>query len=320
MLLSTAAKTSEMDHEVIQELLPLAALGCLENEERGSVEQHLESGCESCSVEFASFRETLAALALLDSAPDREERVWSRLELRTAVVRNGHAAAPAEISLRSSAKRPRSSVLRRRIVGYGLTAAASLLIGLLLGLGRGELIEQAQSDQIAQLTARANELQGRLRAAYDEGEEYSPSGWRGAELSRVMLEPDGLKVELEARARLTNVMMAPDTKVIALDPVGPAPAASGMVTVSAKARTVILEVGGLPPVPPGQVYELWWIEARRPPIKAATFRTEADGDAIVIASLPPGGPNLLASAVTLEPSGGRELPTGPTVLRGEVHR
>jgi len=90
------------------------------------------------------------------------------------------------------------------------------------------------------------------------------------------------------------------------------------VTVSSRAGTAILEASGLPPNPPDSAYELWWIVARRTPIRAAVFRAESDRDVTVLASLPPGGVPLVASAVTLERASGSNLPSGPMYLKGEA--
>ncbi len=73
---------------------------------------------------------------------------------------------------------------------------------------------------------------------------------------------------------------------------------------------------GLPPAPPDKTYELWWIGAKRGPMRAATFTTAAHGGAIISPSRPPQDEPILASAVTLEPRGGSDRPTGPMYLKG----
>jgi hypothetical protein len=51
-------------------------------------------------------------------------------------------------------------------------------------------------------------------------------------------------------------------------------------------------------------------------VKAALFAPDTPGEATITSTLPPVGEQLLASAVTLEPVGGVDKPTGAMYLKG----
>jgi anti-sigma-K factor RskA len=104
--------------------------------------------------------------------------------------------------------------------------------------------------------------------------------------------------------------------MIRLAPLAPAPASAGLVAVTPSRNHAVLQVAGLPAPPPGKEYELWWIGSKSGPVKAALFAPTAHGDATVASTLPPAGEQLLASAITLEPAGGVDKPTGAMYLKG----
>jgi anti-sigma-K factor RskA len=74
---------------------------------------------------------------------------------------------------------------------------------------------------------------------------------------------------------------------------------------------------GLTLAPAGYVYELWII-AKAAPVPAGIFQVDAQGRAVF--RLPPGlqYADVKTFAVTREPEGGTQAPTGPMVLAGAV--
>jgi anti-sigma-K factor RskA len=120
----------------------------------------------------------------------------------------------------------------------------------------------------------------------------------------------------ERRARevagLLATIEAPATRVVALAATEPGGRASARAFVAADG-TIALLVQGLPPPPPGRVYQLWCIEGGVP-ASAGVFGTSAAGGARhTLASVAPHGEGFVL-AVTLEPAGGVPAPTGPMVL------
>ncbi len=92
----------------------------------------------------------------------------------------------------------------------------------------------------------------------------------------------------------------------------PAGQARAQVYFSAS-RGMVLAAENLPELPPDRVYQVWAISGDSP-VSAGTFQRERDGrgSLIALSQIPP--PN--AMAITVEPTGGVPLPTGPKYLQG----
>src|SRR5205807_1463761 len=113
-----------------------------------------------------------------------------------------------------------------------------------------------------------------------------------------------------------RALLQPDLTLAKLIAQPPAPGASAVAAVSPQAQSAIVEASGLPPLPEGKMYELWWITSLRGPIPAGLFTVQPGKTATVVASMPPADDHLLASAITLEAAGGAGKPTGEMYLKG----
>ncbi len=326
-----------MDHRELQELLGMAALERLEADERRALDAHLAEGCVECSSELLGFKESLAAMAMVAAEPCLGDRVWERLARRLDEANEGleeagelHHGEVASATSDPPAARARDTAPEARPRPWarpglwrataGFAAAAALVLAV---LAREQSAQLAASSaryrhQIAALNNHMGLMVADLAAAEGQLSLLHSELDNRVHLTRILLAPEGLRVELEASTLLTRVMLAPDARVIKLQPLPRAPGASGLVTISERSSTAILEVSGLPTSAPDQAYELWWIVARRMPIKAALFRAEPDNETIVLASMPPKGVALVASAITLEGATGEKLPSGPLYLEGQM--
>jgi anti-sigma-K factor RskA len=115
-----------------------------------------------------------------------------------------------------------------------------------------------------------------------------------------------------ALSGLLATIEAPATRVVSLAATEAGTRASARAFVAADG-TIALLVQGLPPPPPGRVYQLWSIEAGVP-ASAGIFGTDVAGAARhALASAAARGEGFVL-AVTLEPAGGVPAPTGPIVL------
>ena len=116
--------------------------------------------------------------------------------------------------------------------------------------------------------------------------------------------------ERAARDRLeeaTAILADPNAERI------PVEGADGVLVVAPGGEGALV-VTGLDPAPPGRTYEAWVIEERTPR-PAGLF--DARGNRTVVAlerSVPPGA----VVAVTLEPEGGVDEPTGEPLLTAET--
>lgn len=286
-----------MDHDQLKDLLPLEALGRLEGEERAAMAAHLAAGCDECEAELRQFREALAAMAMNAAGEAPADRIWSRLESRLKFAQAADSGSPAE-AMRAPSSARGASAMRRWRIATAVAAAAAVVLAMVAGryASDAELARQQSADRIAALLD-----QNRALAVANENQRR--------ELAIAHLK-------LSASGRLTQAMLAPDARVIRLGPLAPARGAAGIVAVSEADRQAVLHVAGLPAPPPGKEYELWWIGAKSGPLRAAVFAPGANGSATVASTMPPTGERLLASAITLEPAGGVNKPTGAAYLKG----
>jgi anti-sigma-K factor RskA len=278
-----------MEHQEIKDLLALAAIDRLEGDEARAVSEHLRAGCDECEAELRAFREAAASLALALEPAGSPARIMHRLEERLA--------SPAASSAWSRAIPPRSGLTAWR-VATGIAAAAFVAVSVFAGL----LVNTAAhshrefEQQIAAREAQLYQLRSQLVSSHQE--------------------VDTLKRVLNERARLDQILLAPDVRLTRLESLKPAPGSAGLVAVSTANGTALIQVTGLPVTPAGKTYELWWITKERGPVKAGLFQVQRPGTVIAAAEPPPAGQHALLSAVTLEPAGGTSSPTGPMYLKG----
>ncbi|HLW69748.1 MAG TPA: anti-sigma factor [Candidatus Binataceae bacterium] len=300
-----------MDHDQVKELLPLEALGLLDGDEARALTAHLATVCDECEAELRTLREALAAMALAEAgqataAPGQSpvDRVWSRLESRLGPTLSAASSSmdPSRQPVRSAAREVdaggRRGVARGWRVAAVLGAAAALLMVVVAGNFANQL-SSSQHDSAIQLAALDERLRG---------------------LSEKLISRDreliSLRQEAAANRQMIHAVLAPDLRTIKLGPLPPAPDAAGLVAISTSRRQSLLQVAGLPPAPPDKTYEFWWIGAKSGPVRAALFTAGPNGGATVVPSMPPPGEVILAGAVTLEPAGGTDKPTGAMYLKG----
>src|SRR5262249_35287213 len=138
---------------------------------------------------------------------------------------------------------------------------------------------------------------------------------RGIESASAKL--DDLKSQIRDTTPLTLAAFSPDSHVVRLAGMPPAPKASATLAYSRSHRTCLFEAAGLPAAPADKIYGVWWIGQHSGPMKAGLFRPNPQGMVRMGLAMPPEGEQMLASAVTLEPSGGTEKPTGSMYLKGD---
>lgn len=291
-----------MEHDRLKELLPLEALGILDGEDARAMAEHLATGCDECEAELRSFREATTALAINVAGDGPADRIWQKVERRFAI----DTAEPASGASRISDRGARRSTERSQREGvsrlWRLTAVAATAAALTLAF-----ISRDYAKQIVALrdedSVRIAELDRQTRTLASELED------RNRDLAT-------LQNQVSTSGQLTQAVLAPDARLIRLAPLPAAPSSAGIVAVTPLHNHAILQVAGLPMPPPGKEYELWWIGSKSGPVKAALFAPDTRGEATITSTLPPAGEQLLASAVTLEPAGGVNKPTGAIYLKG----
>lgn len=115
---------------------------------------------------------------------------------------------------------------------------------------------------------------------------------REDELAAIMSDPDGQHVELAGQGGgQLSVHVQPGT---------------GRAAVDAR---------GLPGLDPSKTYELWFMDGGVP-VRATTFTPDGSGSTRVAFDAPVARPD--AFAVTVEPAGGRDVPTPPLVFQASA--
>jgi anti-sigma-K factor RskA len=290
-----------MDHAQIKELIPLKALSRLEGDEARAVDEHLAAGCDECERELASFNEALAAMAIAEDSggEDSSQRIWSRLQARlTDDPRTSDRAARRveDRAVRQPARRSGLAMLGSAAVA----AVVAIAVSAVFYNSRVRTITTDTSDEITALTAKVILLQRNVDTTGDQ--------------------LAALQAKVAQTTDLTLASVSPDARVVRLSGLAASPSASGTVAFSHAQGTAILEVSGLPPTPDDKEYEVWWIGEKQGPLKAGLFEPANQGATIVSLDLPPPGEVVLASAVTLEPLGGVDKPSGAMYLKGDFAR
>ncbi len=291
-----------MNHDRLEELLPLEALGTLDGEDARAMAEHLATGCDERQAELRSFREAMTALAINVAGDGPADRTWQRVERRFTP----DAAATASVARRTSDLSATRATDRSQRDGvsrlWRLTAVAATAAALTLALISGDYAKQIVALRNED-SARIAELDHQTRALASELED------RNRDLAT-------LQNRVSTSGQLTQAVLAPDARLIRLAPLPPAPNSAGIVAITPLHNHAILQVAGLPTPPPGKEYELWWVGSKSGPVTAALFAPDTRGEATITSTLPPVGEQLLASAVTLEPVGGVDKPTGAMYLKG----
>jgi anti-sigma-K factor RskA len=94
-----------------------------------------------------------------------------------------------------------------------------------------------------------------------------------------------------------------------------APRASARALWNAAADMVVLATG-LPPLPAGDVYQLWFVLPDAP-VSATLVKPGPRGDATVMLKVPDAVTLPTVMALTIEPAGGVDAPTGDVYLLGQ---
>jgi anti-sigma-K factor RskA len=288
-----------VEHAEIKNLIPLKALDRLEGEEVAVVDEHLAAGCDECERELASFNEALAAMAAAEGGGDESaDRVWNRLQARLDAERDA-SRAPRRVEDRATREPSRGRVFAM-ISSAAVAAVVAIVVSAIFYNSRAQTASKETSSEIAALTARVVDVQRKLDATGDQ--------------------VAALQAKVAQTTDLTLASLGPDARIARLAGLAPSPSANGTVAVSHSQGTAMLEVSGLPPTPDEKEYEVWWIGEKQGPIRAGMFEPLSNGATIVSLDMPPPGEVVLASAVTLEPRGGVDKPSGAMYLKGDFPR
>ena len=268
------------------------ALGALTEQERADFDAHLE-------VSRASVDQVMALLPvahrLAYAVPFREAP--PELRDRTLQAATGAAPSPRPAS-KAPARAPKVPAVRatgpapRGGRGRGLLLFA-LLVAVVAAGGLGVVAFQ-QATYASALQENLDEANRRATMA---------------ELDVAVAQRATATAE-----RRAAVLAAPDAQEIVLGNQPTAPDASARVFWSA-AEGVVVTASGLPPLAPGQSYHLWLVPDASP-VSGGELPVDESGRIAAVVTLPEGVSEPVPMAVTAEPSGGVQTPTGTVYLLG----
>lgn len=282
-----------MKHEDYQEMLAPAALDALEENERRTFEAHLAE-CDDCRAELGELRDAAASLIYSIApaaapAPELRARVLAGIKAQTPdtpAPENGASTSSNVVSFDAEARRrsARDFVISRRALTFGSLAASLAIAALSLSLATLWQRNHRMHAEIASLSSTVNHTQ--------------------QELARVREDRE--------------LLAAPEAHTATLNGTEKAGSARARLTYDKRTGRAILVTSDLPPAPAGKAYQLWFIAEGRPPLPGSLFKPDAQGHAEMHELIPAAGLHASVFAVTLEPAGGVNAPTGAMYLKGSA--
>jgi anti-sigma-K factor RskA len=286
------------NHEPMEEAAAAFALGILEGDDLRAFEAHRASGCPQCEALIAEFGSVTDALPLAVGMVAPPAGLKARILNAAGVTGRGSSTAPAGSwadGTGAADVRPREfdyeKMRKPRPQSFWMPLAYAALAGLAI-----------VSFRVIQLN---NRIQESARAAEEKNQQ----------IASLESEITSLRATAEQQAALVRLLNQPESGLVTLASLAPAPGASGKVLWDRREGKGYLWVSNLPADPQGKDYQLWAI-ADGKPVSAGVFSAENGSALIPLESLP--GEGVAAFAITLEPEGGVPAPSGDMVLLGNV--
>ncbi len=284
---------SEPTHEPFHGLASLYALGALTERERSAFEDHLET-CRACVADVMSLLPVTHRLA--GAAPSREPSGDVRARIVQTITGSPPESDADDVALPtpvSGSSMDRPAAPRRTGGPAWLLVRLAAAVMLIVAAGLGWFAAQ----QFNLARALQENLDGANRRATLAELEVSTAKRTAA----------------EARQRAA-ILAAPDALTIGLAGQPAAPDAVARVFWSS-AEGVVFTAAGLPAVRAGRVYQLWFVPNSNP-VSAGLFTVDDEGRVAASVARPDEVTVPVPMAVTLEPEGGVDSPTGEVYLLG----
>ena len=264
-------------------------------------------------VELASLRGATHALASAappaPMAPARRQAMRERLVSRAAASVSSDATGASDGRAPLTASAPPTLRLERREP----SATAAPVIREVQVPARLSLIQRAAPFLAIAATALFAVSVFRLRDTMQERNDAQVA------LKEATAATTALSAKLAQSDSLVAAMSGASVRVVEL-------ASTQNMSPGAKmfwdrvANRWTLVTHDLQPVPAGRTYQLWLVTAKAEKISAGTFNTDAKGRAVVQATYALAEADLAAIAITEEPMGGSDQPTGAILVVGTATR
>ena len=269
-----------MVHEDYKELLSAKALSALAADDARALDSHLE-GCAECRAELIEWEQTAAFLTLgakpLEPSPELREKILKNLGgVRADKPKRAELPVPpAESNVLPFERQPRNESSWGRI---GAIAAAIALVALLASVfGLWQQNRRAQS-----------------------------------ELARVSAQMDAANAQLARQREALALLTSPGARMASLSGTTEAPTAQAMLAYDKKGHAMLM-AKGLPAVPDGMAYQLWFIKDGKK-MPGRVFIPDSAGNGMLEDEVPDVARDAAVFAITLEPKSGVQVPTGSIYL------
>ncbi len=289
---------SDLQHAPFDGLAALYAMGALSEDDQTAFETHLEV-CLECVSEVKSLLPVTHGLVHgappLDAPAALRTRVLGQVT-GTAPAPRDTQAAPLDtvFSAVDEPDMPPIVIKPTRGPGALFWLAATLLIAA-AGLGGWYVTEVDR------------QIEG-LRAAVDTATRLA---------KRAQTEVEAARAAAAEREAVLAIVTGPDIQQLDLAGQPLAPRASARALWNDAADMVFIATG-LPSLPAGDVYQLWFVlPVPDAPMSAAMVEPDADGNATLILEVPDTVTLPVVMAMTVEPAGGVSAPTGNLYLLGQ---
>ena len=329
------------------EALDALALGALPDAEALEVREHV-AGCPECAAHVAAVTATLAQLplALAPVAPSAGAK--ARLLDRVAADAPPPIAMPTPVARRPWL--PWLAAAAAAVIGLGIggwlafDAQRDADDAVARAVERAEEAEERATARTGDLddardrvAALAADLETQRAEAYASlmllSDEKAAVETLRADVARRAVEVEQLAdrlAEQEQFARQMTDELAETRQIVAALQSGGAAFVSLGPTDAAdadEAARVLLDTEGgrwylftanLPDLPPEQEYQFWLVDADTAPASAGLFRVGPDGRGLLSGEIPANLADFEAAAITPEPAGGSDAPTGDIRLLAEL--
>lgn len=279
-LAGSEGKSELTVHEDYKAMIPAQVLGALEPGEACLLREHLID-CAVCRAELDAVSEAVSPLALAADAvePPAElrDRILDIIKTTAQEKADGKREDPPRDNVIPFTARPRKSSGVARILTIAASIACIAALAALWVIWKRERQSQAE---IAQINRQLNDAQSQLAHEREIREMFS----------------------------------SPDARIAQLQGLEPAPDATAKFAINQKTGRALLIAHNLPQAPAGKEYQMWYIVDGKP-LPGGVFKADQSGNAEERETVPVEGRNAPVFAVTLEPAGGVQSPTGAAYLK-----
>jgi anti-sigma-K factor RskA len=294
----------------------LYAADALDDAERRELDQHLSGGCPACAGALAEAQSTVAhlPLALDPIAPPKATR--DRLMQRVLADASSPGAF-GSIAQPTAPRRGSGSWLALAVAAAILVFTVGMVLRSITGNYQRQLaaVERVTADLRDQLNLRDATVE-QLRQVVLEKEQAARDLQAVADANQKAARD--LQAVAEANQKAADVLRAKDLQLVALGKQEPQPTARGRIFWDRDRNEWHVQVFDMKPPAPGKTFELWFITPDQKKIPAGTFDVDPKGNGTHFVKVPADiGPIALA-AVTDEPIGGVQQPTGSIQLAGAI--